>query len=167
MGIYAKINENIGDMLIELCGSEIIQKLLTNSKSSALSDSLPSGFKGLDLLNDKIFDIPKTKDPETEDGANIFAYFNDSNLAGSVNQYDMIVDIVLVFHKNSWSLDLGKKRPLEICDEIDRLIKGAKTSSIRGSWQIFKPAKFIRISDNFDGYMSRWVVTNSNVECGV
>ena len=79
----------------------------------------------------------------------------------------MIVDIVVIVHKNSWILDYGKKRPYEILDEIDRLIRNTKADSIRGHWQPYSPAKFTRINDNFEGYVTRWVITNSSVECGL
>ena len=171
MGVYSKINENIGDMLKSMCANENIQKLLISSLETALTDSLPVGFpvEGLDLLNYRIFDIPKSPDPETDTGAYIVAYFNDASFAGenNLNQYNMVVDVLVINHKNSWNLLYGKKRPLELLDEIDNIIRNTKTSSIRGNWQPYSPAKFIRVNDSFEGYVTKWIVTNFSKECVV
>lgn len=168
MGAYLTINDNIGDMLKELVKNEIIEKLLSNSKSSAYTDDLPVDFNGLDLLNEKIYDIPKMPDPETESGAFIVAYFNDADFAGknNTNQFNMIVDVIVVIHNDSWLLDKGKKRPLLLLSEIDRILRDTKTDSIRGHWQPYKPASLIPINESFKGYITKWVITNiSNKDC--
>ena len=167
MGAYITIEKNIGDMLRELTGSEIISKLLSNSTKAALDDGLPVGFNGLTLLNDKIFDIPKALNPETDMGSFILCHLIDSKMTNgnNINQYNMYVNMAVITHDASWDLGRGRKRPYRLLDEIENVIKGKETESIRGKWQIYSPFKYARLNDSYSVFISQWVVTNPSKSC--
>lgn len=169
MGIYLTIEENIGDMLEGFCSNENIQKLLYNLERSALTDSLPLGFSGLNLLNNRIFDRPKLPDPVTDRGCFLMAYLDDCAFAGENNltQYNMYVVVHVMCHVDSWRMDRGAKRPLRILEELNNSINNLGTSSIRGEWVVKKPAKFMAYNNVFTGYMVVYEVTNQTSNCSV
>ena len=167
MGAYVTIEKNISDMLEELIQNETICKLLHSSTNSALDDDLPANFKGISLLNTRIFDKPMTPDPTTDTGSFIVVYFGNAGLVGknNPNQYDMGVYVAVVTHESSWDLGRGRKRPYRLLEEVDKVIKSKETPSIRGSWQITYPAKYTPVNDSFSAYVTKWTVTNSSQPC--
>lgn len=168
MGAYLTIEKNISDMLEEFCNNENIQKLLSNPEKSALTDSLPIGFNKFNLLNNQIYDIPKIPDPVSEQKCFIMAYLYEGKFAGRSNiyQYNMYVDVHVICHIDTWILNAGKKRTLQLLHEIDKTVRNTKTQSIRGSWIVDRPAEFLSYNDVFKGYVMRFKVTNKSKSCG-
>lgn len=168
MGAYARIDENISDILDKIISNETIQKILYFDDPNALKKDLPLNFDKFSLYNSSVWDIPKIPEPENEQKTLLLMYLKKADKAGSNNvyQYDMTIEINVMSHIDTWKLEEGLKRPYIMCDIIDNIVQNAKTKSINGVWKIDRPCNLTWFNTRFIGYQMTAYVTNPSNNCG-
>ena len=118
------------------------------------------------LLMDKIYPLPKTPDPETEQICFVTVGITGGNMSYNQGYRKNLLIFDIVCHLDVW-LIRGGYRPFKIIKEIDQTFNNIPLDNFTINKLHPLPIKSVAYSDKFYGYqMAYEIITNSNIECG-
>ena len=172
MAVYGDLADIVTSIFKKLGESTDFLRLVSNDEPDALDvapkNTLSELMNSSDINPARLVPLPFTSEPTQDKGTYMHIYYVNGSFAGANNvyQHDIVFNVVLYSHVESWQLTpSGTKnriRPYELLDIIESTISSMDVpQAIRGKF-VVTPPRYVGLRNEFCGYDFSIKITGSS-----